>query len=216
MRKIVWLAAVAALFLIAAPATAGVVGGDANVFLGQKELADDDLDDLDVASATEYGVGVALDFDWPVMLTFDVLLAEDDTTYSYSYARGGSYEYEIEVETQELQLGVRYEFLKDGVVQPYIGGGVSYITLEGEITGSFAPARGGSFTILDDDDSDIGFFAGAGLLFRIREHFNLGVDVRWSDASAELDASGFTRGISSEIELDSGGIHYGVVLGYHW
>lgn len=201
------------LMLLGAVACAGVVsaGSDVHIFLGQKQISDSDLEDLEVDKPSEVGLGVNLDFDWPVTLTIDVLHASDDATYSYDYR--GSYDYKIDVETTELHAGVRYEFLKDGKIKPYIGGGLAWVDASGELTGTFS-GRGDSTTLLDDSDSDVSYFVGAGVLFEIGSHFNLGLDLRQSDAEVELTPE-LLRG-SSSFKVDVGGLHYGVTAGYRW
>jgi len=212
MRRLTILIGLVALALLGTPLLAA---GDVNVFLGQKAFSEDLLDDFDLDKAFEYGAGVALDFEWPVMLTLDVLMASDDESFTY-YDRGiGIYEYELEVETTEIHLGARYAFLKEGKIQPYVGAGVAYVQADFSCEGEcFASFRGGPSNIDFVDDSDVGFFADAGVLFRFAEHFNVGVDVRWSDASAELEPS-ILRG-SPPGDVDTGGLHYGVTFGYHW
>ena len=66
--------------------------------------------------------------------------------------------------------------------------------------------------VIDDSDSSVGFWANAGLLFRATDHFNLGVDVRYSDADVSLAPVGDP----DLADLEAGGTHYGVTLGYHW
>ena len=190
---------------------AALAGSDIHLFLGQKSISDNDLESVDIDKPTEFGLGVNLDFDWPVALTFDVLSASDDHTFSYDVR--GTYSYKYELDTTELHAGVRYSFLKDGKIQPYIGGGLAWVMADAKISGSF-PLRGtATVTFLDDDDSDISYFLGAGVLFQIGEKFGIGVDLRQSDAEAEFTES--DRGSSSD-KLDVGGFHYGVTLGYRW
>ena len=46
----------------------------------------------------------------------------------------------------------------------------------------------------------------------MRDHLNVGLDVRYSNAGPDLSPPQ----AGSDLGLDSGGIHYGAVLGYHW
>ena len=204
MRKLKFCMLLAVVAIVAAPALAA---SDVHVFLGQKSYSEDGLDDLDLDKAFEYGVGVNLDFEWPVMLTVDVMRADDDSSYTYVGRGITGYTYTYDLETTELHVGVRYPFLKDSNIQPYVGGGAAYVMTDLKLSSDFD-----SFS---DDDSDVGYYGNVGVLFNIGETFAIGVDVRYSDADAEL-SSGSARGGSSTIKADAGGLHYGVTAGWRW
>lgn len=70
----------------------------------------------------------------------------------------------------ELAGGVRKTWLRDRVVQPYVGGGLSLINVSAE-------AEQGGVSV-DDDDSTVGIYLHGGVMFAPGEHFEIGLDVR--------------------------------------
>jgi len=196
-------------WMLSGAALAG--GGEASLLLGQKALADDEFEDAGADSAPQFGVAVSLDFDWPVSLALDLLSSSDDNTLDLS----STFPYQIatDVETLELNLGVRKFFLKDTKWRPYVGGGLAWIDLDVDQveSGSFGPGTEYETTVVDDSDSGAGVWLDGGFLYRFGS-FHAGVDVRWSDASADLVPNGTT----GSVDLDSGGIQYSAAFGYHW
>jgi len=186
-------------------------GGEASLLLGQRALAEGELEDAGADSASQFGVAVSLDFDWPVALALDLLSSSDDETQDLST----SFPFQIatDVETLEFDVGIRKFFLEESKFRPYIGGGLAWIQLEATQveSGSFGPGTEYSTTVVDDDDAGAGLWLDGGFLYRFGS-FHVGVDVRWSDASADLIPNGST----GSVDLDSGGTQYSAAFGYHW
>jgi len=203
----------ALVFVLATALSSGLnwAGGDANFLFGQKSLSEDLFDSAGVDGQSQFGVAVTLDFDWPVMLAIDLLMSSDDKTRDIST----SFPLQVatDVDTTELDVGVR-KFWERNQLRPYVGGGLAYVQLDAKQveSGSLGPGADFSDTIVDDDDSAVGFWLGGGLLYQATPRFQVGLDLRMSDADADLSGSG----ASSGIKLDSGGFHYGILLGYHW
>ena len=65
-------------------------------------------------------------------------------------------------------------------------------------------------SVVDDGDSDIGLWAGGGILYRLGR-WQFGADLRYTDASVEVSTPG-----GESLELDSGGLHTGVFAGWSW
>lgn len=214
-----WIVLVVSILLAAAPV--GAVDGEVDLLFGKKMLDEDALEDVDVDSQDQFGVAVSLDFDWPVSLAIDVLTSSDDATFSETFAGYGytyTYELDTDVETLEVQVGVR-KFWEGRPFVPYVGGGVSWASLDADqvATGTNTPGPTFEFTVVDDSDSDIGFWLNGGIDWRIGNHFSVGLDLRWSDASAELEARPLAPGEPPpRIDLDSGGTHVSLALGYRW
>jgi hypothetical protein len=61
----------------------------------------------------------------------------------------------------------------------------------------------------------MGYWLCGGFVWRATEHFNLGVDLRYSDAEADLFDE-FADVFGEGIEVSSGGTHIGVLIGYRW
>jgi len=183
-------------------------GGSANLLLGQKWLADDRLDAAGVDTQFVYGVAVTLDFDWPVDLAFDLTQSSADDTLDL----GSGFALDTDVDTLEFDAGVRK--LWGDRLQPFVGGGVSWIRLSAEQVEQVPAGAGGttSVPVVDDSGSGVGFWLNAGLLYRVGSHFNVGLDLRYSDADADLQPVGS----DDSVNLDSGGTQVGLLLGYHW
>ncbi len=190
--------------------SSAMAGGDANVFFGYKTLSEGEFDDLGVDSQPEFGVTVTLDFQWPVALAIDLLSTSDEETETTAAAFPITKK--TKVDTLELDLGVR-KFWEIKKWRPYVGGGLSMIRLDIKQTTS-TDILGNIVldTLIDDDDSGVGFWLAGGTLWTLPKGFNLGAEVRYSDAEGDFTSEQFT----SEQSFDTGGFHVGVLLGYHW
>jgi len=199
---------VLALGVWGGPARAG--GGDANLLFGQKLLSDDVFDDAGVDSQSQFGVSVTLDFQWPVQLAIDYLSSSDSATTNVPAAF--PLQLHTDVDTTELDVGVRK--LWGDKLRPFVGGGVTFAQLDAQQTesGTLGPGVPFSTLIVDDSDRGVGLWINGGVLYLVGNHFNVGLDLRYSDADVDLlPAQG-----GAALGLDAGGMHYGVVLGYHW
>jgi hypothetical protein len=173
--------------------TSTIAGGEVNFFFGKKDIDDAEPADDQTEFGAAFNIGVA---DWPVSLAVDILQSSDDAEYSYS-GYYSTYKFNLDVEVLEVDLGVRKLFLEDKI-QPYLGGGLVYADLDVEVTFS---GRG-----VSEGDSGVGLWANAGVLFRVGERFNVGIDVRHSDVEVTLE----------DVDVDVGGTHYGVLFGFRW
>ena len=145
-------------------------------------------------------------------LAVDVLVASDDarTIVPAPFPL----RFRTEVDTLEIGLGVR-KFWGEDTFRPYVGGGVAWVRLKAlqVQSGDFGvPGSEFSDVVIDDKGSGVGLWAGGGFVYRWGDHLNLGLDVRYSDASVSLRP----RSTPEVLDLDSGGVQYGVVVGYHW
>lgn len=179
-----------ALMLMSFVASAGASQwtGNVNFFLGQKSLDSDDWGTLDEQGA----FGVLVDFrqeNWPVSIALDFLGSADDTT------RLGN---TIDGMTTEFNAGIRKIWeISGSSVRPYLGGGIAFINAELERTNVF---------VVKDDDSGTGLWLNGGIYWTLGQHFNLGLDLRYSEADVTL------FGVNGE----AGGGFAGLLLGYHW
>lgn len=196
-----------ALFVSALPA---VAGGDVNFLFGQKAFDDDTLDAAHVDGGTQFGLALTLDFDWPVDLAFDLLAFSDDATTTVF--AGMPIDFATYVETLEFDVGIRK--LWGDRLQPYVGGGIAFVKLDATQWTRGSLGSGSSFVtlVVDDSDSALGFWANAGLLYRLTAQFNLGIDLRYSDADVKL----IPEADPEPAELAAGGTHFGLSLGFHW
>ncbi len=202
-----WLILLLAL-VVCLTTSSAMAGGDANFLFGYKMLSEGDFDDLGVDNQPELGVSVTLDFQWPVALAIDLLSSHDDTTQAIA----PTVMRRTEVDTLELNIGVR-KFWEIKKWRPYVGGGLAMIQLDAKQTTS-TNILGNIVkdTLIDDDDTGVGFWLSGGTLWTLPEGFNVGAELRYSDAEGDLTSEGFT----SKQSFDAGGFHLAVMLGYHW
>jgi opacity protein-like surface antigen len=195
------------LFLAALPASAG---GDVNLLIGTAEFKEDLFKEAGVESQFMIGVAVTADLDWPVALAFDLLSSSDDNVVHVPAANPTAFE--TNVDTLEVDVGVRKVF-DEHKVKPYVGGGLAWVQLDAEqiFFGSLGPGSEFQDTIVDDSDSSLGYWVDGGVLWRIGDQVNIGLDVRFTKADASL-----TSVDGSTLKLDSGGARFALAVGYHW
>lgn len=163
--------------------------GNVSGYLGHKSVDDNDWPNLD----SQASVGVISDFgkqSWPVSIAADLLFAGTVHESGVNEDTGG---------TMEIHLGARKIFtLQNSSFRPYVGGGVALVSamLENENAG----------VAVEDDDTAVGAWVGAGTYFAVTPSFNIGVDVRYSKAEVTL----FDK------EREAGGLNAGITAGYHW
>lgn len=164
--------------------------GNVSGFIGQKSLDDKDWGNLDQQGA----LGVISDFkkaSWPVSIAVDLIVSGDVEEVGVLEDLGGSL---------ETHLGIRKVFeITNSSFQPYVGGGASLITasIEHRVNGS---------KVSKSDDSATGYWVGAGMYYAMSDHFNLGVDVRYSEADLTI----------FDVDRKAGGVYSGITAGYHW
>jgi len=196
--------------VIALAALPAVAGGDANVLFGQKAINDSTLDAARVDGQSEFGVAVTLDFDWPVALAFDLLSSSDSAVTTVM--AGLPVDYATSVDTTEFDVGVRK--LWGDKLQPYAGAGLAWLQLDATQRMSGTLLGGGTFDtlVIDDSDSAVGIWINAGLLYRVTGRFNVGLDVRSSNADVKLNPVSDP----GQAKLEAGGTQYALALGFHW
>ena len=173
------------LFAVTAPLHASEWSGNLNFFLGGKTL--DENDWSPVEQQGEFGILV--DYkkqDWPVSIAIDLLGSSDDSTFAG---------FKVEGKTSELDFGVRkvWEFAGQPI-HPFVGGGLGLIGAEYQV----GP--------LSDSDTSLGVWLNGGVYWTIGEHFNLGLEARYSQAEVTM----------FNVNGEAGGSHGGLLLGYHW
>ncbi len=176
---------VLALPIVQASDWTGNVGG----FIGSKHLDDNDWSPLDSHDASGFMLDVKKK-SWPLSITYDLVGSYDEEKNGAS---------KDEAYTIENQFGVRKTFeLEDSKMRPYIGGGVTLVSAE--IKNKTAT------TSVKDDDDGTGLWLGAGWYFGVTESFDIGFDVRYSEAEVTIFGQ----------DLEAGGMHYAATASYHW
>lgn len=176
------------LLLAAVPAFAAT--GNVNLFLGQKSL---DSSDWNAPYDDQGEFGVLFDFrgeSWPLSIAVDLLGSARTVDYGW---------FDRIASTTELDFGVRKNFDFPGSsAHPFIGGGLAIVTARLEDTSGL-----GTFYV---DDSALGVWLNGGIYWTLGEHFNLGLQARYSQADVTL----------AGVSVNAGGTHAGIMLGYHW
>jgi opacity protein-like surface antigen len=198
-RHILFLVPAAlAMIVVAGLATSPAqAGGNLNVLLGQKEQ---DQSFSDTESIQEQDMlGLMMDWGgegWPVNIALDVMDSSKDSNDN---------EFDVNVDGSTLAIdgGVRWYFVKDRSWEPYIGGGVSYISAEVDTSGDSND--------VEFDDSTVGYWVNGGIKWVIGEHFNLGGDVRYEKAELSVEDD-----LNNPVDIEAGGLGYAVLLGYRW
>ena len=169
--------------------------GNVNAFLGRKTL-----DRSDWEPAERQGeLGIEIDFrqkDWPISIAIDVMGASGkgdvvDPLFGTIDT--------FKSRTSEFNIGVRKIWEGAALVRPFIGGGLSYMRAEAEVS---IPGFG-SHT---ESDSGVGIWLGGGVYFTLGDHFNLGLELKYSKADVTI----------AGVDTDAGGNHFGILAGYHW
>lgn len=181
---------IAMLLLMSTSATnADDMTGHISGFAGLKIMDSSDWPELD----THFAMGVLFDIkkdSWPFSIALDIFDTGDEYKHEGMKDLG---------HTTEYQLGIRKIFMgQNSKVQPYIGGGVSFMSAELEY-------QDGTI-IMKQDDRAVGVWLGAGTYYEINPSFVLGFDARYSYGKATL----FDK------QRDAGGFYTGVTAGYQF
>ncbi len=199
MKKITFLVIMCFLFSIPNLGTCDESTGNVNLFWGVKQL---DEDDWELCEKHDE-LGISLDYkkkSWPVSIVIGYLSSSDEQTARYCYYDNGVgiVTAAYKVETTELSLGMRKIWDGSPAVRPYIGCGIAQISAEAKV--SFLGIS------VSDDDTATGFWIAGGIYFTISESFNVGFEYRLSQAEVTVD----------NVDVEAGGTHTGLLLGFHW
>ncbi len=177
------------LILTTTVANADDLSGHISGFIGGKKLKNSDWPDLDM----HFSMGVFFDIkkdSWPISIVLDLTDTGGKNKHDGLEDLG---------HTTEYHLGIRKIFMnQQSNIQPYIGGGVSFMYAEQELETII--------TTTTQDDSAVGSWVGAGMYYDISPSFFLGLDVRYSHGEVTL----FNK------ERNAGGMHAGFIGGYQF
>lgn len=95
--------------------------------------------------------------------------------------------------TTEFDLGITKHWQTDSIT-PYIGGGAAIINAEVEL---------GSYS---QDETELGVWGKAGAFVTVDDGTNIGFELRYSYAETDFNGT----------DVEIGGYHAGVFIGYHW
>jgi len=169
--------------------------GNINIFFGQKLLDKDDWEPVE--KQTEFGIEADLkQVDWPVSVVIGYSRSNDSGTDEYDPPM------DAKGTTTELTIGAKKIWDQPSGMHPFFAGGLAFVSADVE-----AEIHTEHFWMNAKDSGDaLGFWLGAGLYWTIAEAFNVGLSLRYSDASVDL----------MDESTKAGGFHYGVIAGYHF
>ena len=181
---------IAMLLLLSTSTTnADEMSGHISGFAGLKIMDGSDWPELN----THFALGVLFDIkkdSWPISIALDIFDTGDE--YKHDGIKNLGH-------TTEYQLGIRKIFMdQNSKFQPYIGGGVSFMSAELEYQDSN--------NIMTQDDRAVGVWLGTGMYYEINPSFVLGLDVRYSYGNVTL----FNK------ERDAGGLYTGLTAGFQF
>ena len=189
MYRIALFTLLAIGFSVPTDSLAGDWTGNINAFMGLKTL---DSNDWMPEFQEQAEGGILFDIqkrEWPVCIVVESM---------YSMGEDVVNGIDIEVATTELFLGAGKTWSPNSTIRPYVRAGINFASAEEK-------ASSGYIT-LSANESGIGYALSGGVYWTISQHFNLGLGVRYSKAT--IDFSG--------IDIEAGGTHSGLILGYHW
>ncbi len=164
------LAAAAALTIAVpfAPEPA-LAGGNVNFVLGARTMRDDAWGDLQDQGA----FGVAVDFspeDWPIHFVFGAQVsAQEDDDEEFFF-----FEDSLTGVVGELSFGAVFLPNTNTTTRPYIGAGLVRTATAIDLDGEFGEDEDED----RDSDNSWGYYANAGVYWRLGTRFNIGIDGR--------------------------------------
>lgn len=165
-----------------------------DALFAQKQMDSDDWrpiqDQLELGVAGTFGGET-----WPVQIAGDFYRsAGQDTVRGYDQF-GDPVSVELEGDTTEIGFGVRKIFVADAL-RPHVGAGLAFVSAS-------VRARASTGESASDSDSAVGPWIAAGAMVRAGTNVNIGLLVRWSTATVDLNG----------YDGDAGGLHFGVTIG---
>ena len=176
-------------FLVPIDSQAGDWTGNINAFMGLKTLDSNDW----ISEFQEQAEGGIL-FDiqkreWPVSIVVESMYSMGDDAVNGV---------DIEVVTTELFLGAGKTWTPNPSIRPYVRAGINFASVEQEASNGYLS--------VSVNESGVGYALSGGVYWTISQHFNLGLGARYSKATVEFD----------DEDVEAGGTHSGLILGYHW
>jgi opacity protein-like surface antigen len=166
--------------------------GNVNAFLGRKTLDKSDWEPVEKQG--EFGLEV--DFrqkDWPISIAIDILGASGKgDVVDPSFGTIDTFK----SRTSEFNIGVRKIWEVPAPVRPFIGGGLSLMRAEAEVS---IPGVGSN----TESDTGAGIWIGGGVYFTLGDHFNLGLELKYSTADVTI----------AGVDTNAGGTHFGLLAG---
>jgi hypothetical protein len=197
-RRAVILVLVVTAAVVASPQAWARYEGNLNFMIGQKWLKESEWSPVD--QQPELGVLFAFAPERsPIYFAIDALYSRDTQTMDTSLYGA----VEVEGTTQEYSIGIRKVWNGDGrSTRPFLGAGGCVVLSDLNLDSAAVTRHLG--------DKSYGVWIEGGITWRLGKHVNLGFELRYSTASASFE------GLGQPIDVDAGGFHAGVLIGYGW
>ena len=185
MKKLLTVASL--LALVALPAWAGGIG----VAYSTWDTGD---------ASDDQGIGIKIEFDVGRFVDFELRSTWLDELAISSQGHA------FRLEATPVDIGVSTDFLHDGKIQPFLGGGFSFVFLNAHVD---------SDAVVRTDD-EAGWYAVAGLEGNVNERFTMYGEVLYRDVRAEFTSDGFLNRdfIDFGADLSGAGANFGVMLSW--
>ena len=203
--------------LIPSVTLAGELTGNCNLLYGYRYMDEGDWNPVE--DQTEFGISLDSKIpNWPVSIVWEILYSEEKVHVSDRVIPfGETYPTYFYVDIDEYALGIRKNISLQHNINVFFGGGVSIISVRVAYNNESFPRGPGGLSsssvagqdvdeAIFDEDSTFGFWVSAGLYVTLAEHYNIGIQTRWSKADVTL----------FDEDADAGGLHGLLFIGYHW
>lgn len=178
--------------------------GNLNFSIGQKFMESSDWKPVTELNEGRLSFDITSD-DWPVSIAISYGAATgSENTHMFGL------DTKLTLETQEFDIGVKKiwsfgnqydiysEDLQSAPYHLFLGGGISSIMATASIDVSGLGKN-------EQTDAGMGIWLSAGAYYTFYDHLNLGAEVRYTSAKVDF-------GTPEDLEI--GGTHYGVFIGY--
>jgi len=186
--------AVVAVFAVTGDAQA-LYHGDLNLFVGQLWLQSSDWSPVD----EQPELGLMLNFGEeraPIHFAVDLFASSKKVSNTAPTGNG-----RVKGASHEIAVGVR-KVWAEHATRPHLGAGAVAIAVSEELEGPFGAGT--------NEDRAYGAWVDLGVSWRLATHLNLGLEARYSYALATVGSG------SSARDVDVGGVHLGLLIGYGW
>jgi len=190
--------AVLVVLLVAFAPAASLAGGNANFTIGERALNDEGWEPLE--GQLMFGAAVDWGMDgWPVHLAWGLNVSVD--------SEDGVYNEDLTAAFAEISFGALWLPIRDKPFRPYLGAGIASVSAAFEAETYYGVSS-------DADDQDFGYYANAGVYWRLGPRFNLGIDLRYGWGT-EFNLS-FESKFEEQYRVDGDYFAYSLLLGFGW
>lgn len=155
------------LLILACATPPALAGGNANFALGGRIMDEEDWEPVDTPPTLGLAVDLAL-FGWPVNVAFGLHAssADDDLI-----VQPNDQNVDVTGDVAELSVGVVKLWTRDGVLHPFLGGGLAAVRAEKKAKFPGSAER-------SEDDTSGALYAEGGVYWRLGSAVNLGLHGR--------------------------------------